>query len=37
MYFAQTLPTGPVPGAESLKLLDAYFVARYARGEAAVK
>jgi para-nitrobenzyl esterase len=38
MYFAQTPHTGPVPSAEALKALDAYFTwRRTPEGEAAVK
>jgi para-nitrobenzyl esterase len=28
MYFSQTLHTGPVPGAEALKVLDEYWAQR---------
>jgi para-nitrobenzyl esterase len=38
MYFAQTPHRGPVPSAESLQTLDAYFAwRRTPEGEAAVK
>jgi para-nitrobenzyl esterase len=38
MYFSQTPHTGPVPGAESLKSLDAYFAwRRTPEGEAWAK
>ena len=38
MYFSQTPHTGPVPSAEALKSLDAYFAwRRTPEGEAAVK
>jgi para-nitrobenzyl esterase len=38
MYFSQTPHTGPVPSAESLKVLDQYFAwRRTPEGEAAVK
>ena len=38
MYFSQTPHTGPVPGAESLKVLDAYFAwRRTPEGEAWAK
>jgi para-nitrobenzyl esterase len=38
MYFGQTPHTGPVPGAEGLKMLDAYFAwRRTPEGEARAK
>ena len=38
MYFAQTAHTGPVPSAESIKALDAYFAwRRTPKGEVFVK
>jgi len=38
MYFSQTAHTGPVPGAESLKVLDTYFTwRRTPEGEASAK
>ena len=38
MYFAQTLHTGPVPSAEALQTLDAYFTwRRTPEGEAWAK